>query len=169
MSTDEDFVEFVSTRWARLYRTARVLTLDPATAEDVLQIAMEKTYLHWHKVRRMDDPAAYVRRVMVNVAISSRQRRWRRVESPREELPERPLPAAEDGVEEHAALWPLVCALPERQRAVVVLRYYEDLTERETADVLDCSLGTVKSQAHDALRALRRGISAPQAGEVLES
>jgi RNA polymerase sigma-70 factor (sigma-E family) len=167
MSTDEGFVEFVSARWARLYRTACVLTLDPAMAEDVLQIAMEKAYQRWHKIRRMDDPAAYVRKVMVNVAISSQQRRWRRVESPRDVLPERPLLEAEAGVEEHAALWPLVCALPERQRAVVVLRYYEDLTERETAQVLGCSVGTVKSQAHDALRALRHGFSEPQSGEVL--
>ena len=169
MSTDEDFVEFVSARWARLYRTACVLTVDPATAEDVLQIAMEKTYQRWHRVRRMDDPAAYVRKVMVNAAISSGRRPWRRVESPRDVLPERPLPEAESGVEDHAALWPLVCVLPERQRAVVVLRYYEDLTERETAEVLGCSVGTVKSQAHDAIRALRRGIDAPQPGEVLES
>ena len=169
MSADEGFVEFVSARWARLYRTACVLTLDPATAEDVLQTAMEKTYLRWHRVRRMDDPAAYVRKVIVNAAISSGRRAWRRVESPREVLPERPLPGAESGVEEHAALWPLVCALPERQRAVVVLRYYEDLTERETAEVLGCSVGTVKSQAHDAIHALRRGLSEPQPGEVLES
>jgi len=169
MSTDEDFVEFVSARWARLYRTACVLTLDPATAEDVLQIAMERTYLRWHRVRRMDDPAAYVRKVMVNAALSARQRPWRRLESPRDVLPERPLPAAEGGVVDHVALWPLVCALPERQRAVVVLRYYEDLTERETAEVLGCSVGTVKSQAHDAIRALRRGLDASLAGEVLES
>ena len=168
MGTDEAFVEFVSARWARLYRTACVLTLDPATAEDVLQIAMEKAYLRWHRVRRMDDPAAYVRKVMINVAISSHRRPWQRQESPREVLPERPMPGAESGVEEHAVLWPVVCALPERQRAVVVLRYYEDLTERETAEVLGCSVGTVKSQAHDAIRALRRGFSEPQAGEVLE-
>ena len=157
MSTDEDFVEFVSARWERLYRTACVLTLDQATAEDVLQIAMEKAYLRRHRVRRMDDPAAYVRKVMVNVAISSSQRPWRRAESPRDVLPERPLLEAESGVEEHATLWQLVCALPERQRAVVVLRYYEDLTERETAEVLGCSVGTVKSQAHDAIRKLRGG------------
>ena len=169
MSTDEDFVEFVSARWARLYRTACVLTLDRATAEDVLQIAMERTYLRWHRVRRMDDPGAYVRKVMVNAAISSRQRPWRRLASPRDVLPERPLPAAEGGVVDHVARWPLVCALPERQRAVVVLRYYEDLTERDTAEVLGCSVGTVKSQAHDAIRALRRGLDASLAGEVLES
>jgi RNA polymerase sigma-70 factor (sigma-E family) len=169
MSTDEDFVEFVSARWARLYRTACLVTLDPATAEDALQIAMEKTYLRWHRVRRMDDPAAYVRKVMVNAAVSARRPAWRRVESPREVLPERPLPAADGGVEDHEALWPVVCALPERQRAVVVLRYYEDLTEAETAEVLGCSVGTVKSQAHDAIRALRRGLGAPQPGEVLES
>ena len=168
MSTDEDFVEFVSARCERLYRTACVLTLDQATAEDVLQIAMEKAYLRWHRVRRMDDPAAYVRKVMVNVAISSSQRPWRRAESPRDVLPERPLLEAESGVEEHATLWQLVCALPERQRAVVVLRYYEDLTERETAEVLGCSVGTVKSQAHDAIRKLRGGLTAPQAGEVCE-
>ena len=168
MSTDEDFVEFVSARWARLYRTACVLTLDPATAEDVLQIAMERTYLRWHRVRRMNDPAAYVRKVMVNAAISSRQRPWRRVESPRDVLPERPLASEEGGVDEHAALWPVVRALPERQRAVVVLRYYEDLTERQTAEVLGCSVGTVKSQAHDAIGKLRGGLTAPQAGEVCE-
>jgi len=168
MSTDDGFVEFVSARWARLYRTACVLTLDPAVAEDVLQIAMEKVYLRWHRVRRMDDPAAYVRRVMVNEAISSRQRPWRHVESPRDVLPERSLPGADSVVENHAALWPLVCTLPERQRAVVVLRYYEDLTERETAEVLGCSVGTVKSQAHDAIRALRRGLNEPHTGGVLE-
>ena len=169
MNVDESFVEFVSARWARLYRTACVLTLDPVAAEDVLQVAMEKTYLHWHRVRRMDDPAAYVRKVIVNVAISARQRPWRRVESPRGVLPERPLPGPESGVADHAALWPLVCALPKRQRAVVVLRYYEDLTELETAEVLGCSVGTVKSQAHDAIRALRRGLNEPRPGEVLES
>ena len=168
MSTDEDFVEFVSARWAALYRTACVLTLDPATAEDVVQIAMEKTYLRWHRVRRMDDPTAYVRKVMVNAAISSRRWPWRRVESPRDVLPEQALPGAEGGVVDHAALWPLVCALPERQRAVVVLRYYEDLTERETAEVLGCSVGTVKSQAHHAIDALRRGMDASRVGEVLE-
>jgi len=65
-------------------------------------------------------------------------------------------------------LWPLVCALPERQRSVVVLRYYEDLTESETADVLGCAVGTVKSQAHDAMRALRRGLGSTHLGEVIE-
>jgi RNA polymerase sigma factor (sigma-70 family) len=69
---------------------------------------------------------------------------------------------------DHALVWPLVCALPERQRAVVVLRYYEDLTETETAEVLGCAVGTVKSQAHDAIRALRRGLQAANEGEVIE-
>ena len=169
MSADEGFVEFVSARWERLYRTACVLTLDPTAAEDVLQIAMEKTYLRWQRVRRMDDPAAYVRKVMVNAAISARGRPWQRRESPREVLPERPLPSEEAGIADHVALWPLVSALPARQRAVVVLRYYEDLTERETAEVLGCSVGTVKSQAHHAVRALRRGLDPSPAGEVLES
>ena len=83
-------------------------------------------------------------------------------------LPERSGPAEDIGVVDHALLWPVVCALPEWQRAVVVLRYYEDLTEAETAEVLGCAVGTVKSQAHDAMRALRRGLGAAQPGEVLE-
>jgi RNA polymerase sigma factor (sigma-70 family) len=68
-------------------------------------------------------------------------------------------------VVDHALLWPLVCALPERQRAVVVLRYYEDLTEAQIAEALRCSTGTVKSQAHDAMRALRRGLDASTMGD----
>jgi RNA polymerase sigma-70 factor (sigma-E family) len=167
---DDDFVEFVSGTWARFYRIAYLLAAeDRAAAEDLLQTAMEKTYARWPKVRRMEHPEAYVRRIMVNALIS----RWRRPGRDRESLhstvPEPAFPPTGDtGVVDHALVWPLVCALPDRQRAVVVLRYYEDLTAVETADVLGCSVGTVKSQAHDALRALRRGLGAAQVGEVLE-
>ena len=83
-------------------------------------------------------------------------------------LPEQAVPAEDSGVLDHAVVWPLVCALPERQRAVVVLRYYEDLTEAETAQVLGCAVGTVKAHAHHALRALRRGLDAGTLGEVVE-
>jgi RNA polymerase sigma-70 factor (sigma-E family) len=168
MDTDESFVEFVSARWARLFRLAYLLTADEVAAEDLLQTAMERTYARWPRVSRMEAPEAYVRTLMVNAVISARRRLgWRR-ERLRAELPERPIPPADRGVVDHTLLWPLVCALPERQRAVVVLRYYEDLTERETAQVLGCAVGTVKSQGHDAMRALRRGLVASQEGEVLE-
>lgn len=169
MDRDDDFVEFVSGTWKRLYRMAYLLTAeDDGTAEDLLQTAMEKTYARWPKVRRMQHQEAYVRRIMVNTAIS----RWRRPGRGRERsqgtLPERPLPPADIVVVDRALVWPLVCALPDRQRAVVVLRYYEDLTAADTADLLGCSVGTVKSQAHDALRALRRGLGAAHVGEVFE-
>src|SRR5215831_172887 len=128
MDRDDDFVEFVSATWKRLYRMAYLLTAeDDATAEDLIQTAMEKTYARWPKVRRMQHQEAYVRRIMVNAAIS----RWRRPGRGRERLqstvPEHPLPPADTGVLDRALVWPLVCALPDRQRAVVVLRYYEDL------------------------------------------
>jgi RNA polymerase sigma factor (sigma-70 family) len=129
---------------------------------------MEKTYARWSRVSRMDAPEAYVRKLMVNTVISARRRPGWRLEWLRAVLPEPATPVDETAAVDHALLWPLVCALPERQRAVVVLRYYEDLTESETADVLGCTVGTVKSQAHDAMRALRRGLGSSQVGEVLE-
>jgi RNA polymerase sigma-70 factor (sigma-E family) len=170
LDADADFVDFVSARWPRLCRMAYLLTGgDECAAEDLLQGAMEQTYARWTRVRRMEAPEAYIRRVMVNAMISERRRPgWRR-ESLRAVVPEvSPLPEG-SGVVDHALVWPLVCALPERQRAVVVLRYYEDLSEAETADVLDCAVGTVKSQAHHALQALRRGlVQTSKQGEVLE-
>jgi RNA polymerase sigma-70 factor (sigma-E family) len=170
MNRDDDFVEFVSGTWSRFYRMAFLLAAEDRTAaEDLLQTAMEKTYARWPKVRRMEHPEAYVRKIMVNAVIS----RWRRPGRGRESLqstvPEPSFPPTGDsGVIDHTLVWPLVCALPDRQRAVVVLRYYEDLTAVETADVLGCSVGTVKSQAHDALQSLRRGLGVAQSGEVLE-
>src|SRR5262245_12840505 len=127
MDADEGFVEFVSARWTRLYRMAFVLTAgDAATAEDLLQGAMEKTFARWPRVGRMESPEAYVRKLMVNALISGRRRPGWRLEWLRDALPERPTPLEDSEVVDHALLWPLVCALPPRQRAVVVLRYYED-------------------------------------------
>jgi RNA polymerase sigma-70 factor (sigma-E family) len=168
MDEDERFVEFVSARRTRLFRLAYLLTAEASAAEDLLQTAMEKTYANWPKVRRMDAPEAYVRKVMVNAVVSARRRPGYRLEWLRPVLPERPTTAEDNATVDHALLWPLVCALPERQRAVVVLRYYEDLTEAQTADVLGCTIGTVKSQAHDAMRHLRRGFGSAHKGEVLE-
>src|SRR5262245_36214783 len=153
MDVDESFVEFVSARWRRLYRFAYLLTADANSAEDLLQTAMEKTYARWAKVRRMEQPEAYVRRSMVNALTSARRRPGWHLEWSRDVLPEPRDPASDDDfVVDRAMLWPLVCALPARQRAVVVLRYYEDLTTAETAEMLGCAVGTVKSHSHDAMQ-----------------
>jgi RNA polymerase sigma-70 factor (sigma-E family) len=168
MDRDDDFVEFVSATWTRLYRIAYLLTAENQAADALLQTAMEKTYARWPKVRRMDHPEAHVRKVLVDAVLS----RWWRTGQSRERLhsshPECPSLSEDIGVVDRAMVWPLVCALPVRQRVVVVLRYYEDLTAEETADVLGCSVGTVTSQAHDALLSLRRGLGAVPLGEVLE-
>jgi RNA polymerase sigma factor (sigma-70 family) len=84
----------------------------------------------------------------------------------RGDLPEFAADSFEDGSDSRSLLWPLICALPPRQRAVVVLRFYQDLTERQVAEELGCSIGTVKSQGHDAMQALRRGLGAWATGEV---
>jgi RNA polymerase sigma-70 factor (sigma-E family) len=160
MGADDGFVEFVSARWSRLFRLAYLLTGDRTNAEDLLQSAMERTYARWGRVSRMDAPEAYVRKLMTNVVISARRRPSWRHEWLRDDFPERPLPSPDSDVVDHAVLWPLVCALPERQRAVIVLRFYEDLSEADTADVLGCAVGTIKSQSHVAMRALRRGLDA---------
>jgi RNA polymerase sigma-70 factor (sigma-E family) len=162
MEAHADFDEFVSARWVRLYRLAYLLTTDEAAAEDLLQTAMERTFARWPQVARMASPEAYVRRLMVNTMISDRRRPARSREWLRAVLPDRPVPPEDGRVVDHLLLWPLVCALPERQRTVVVLRYYEDLSERETAEALGCAAGTVKSQAHDAMESLRRGLAATQ-------
>jgi RNA polymerase sigma-70 factor (sigma-E family) len=168
MDRDGDFVEFVSATWKRLYRLAYLLAAEDRAAEELLRTAMEKAYQRWPTVRRMDHPEAYVRKIVAQAATS----RWRHPGRSRERLPsdapECP-PLSEDTVVvDHALTWSLVCALPDRQRAVVVLRYYEDLTMAETADVLGCSVGTVESWAYDALLLLRRGFGAAPLGEVLE-
>ena len=160
MSDDDGFFDFVSACWSRLFRLAYVLTGDERNADDLLQSALERTYARWSRVSRMDAPEAYVRKLMLSTLISTRRRPgWSR-EWLRDVLPDRALPAPDAGVVNHELLWPLVCALPERQRAVVVLRYYEDLSEAQTAEVLGCAPGRVKSQTHEAMRALRRGLGA---------
>src|SRR5262245_65619492 len=111
MDRDDDFVEFVSGTWARLYRTANLLVAeDRSAAEDLLQTAMEKAYARWSRVRRMDHPEAYVRKIMVNDAIS----RWRRPGRGRERLhstvPELPFPSSDSEAVDRALVWPLVGA-----------------------------------------------------------
>jgi len=128
------FAAFVSARSPALLRTAYLLTGDRGHAEDLLQTALLKTFRHWDRIRHQDRPEAFVRKVMVN----SQRMVWRR-----------------RAVLEHVAIWQVLARLPPRMRAVLVLRYWEDLSEKETAEVLSCSVGTVKSQASRGLTRLR--------------
>jgi RNA polymerase sigma-70 factor (sigma-E family) len=141
-------------RQAWLLRTAFLLTGDHHSAEDLVQTTLAKVYLHWDKVHRRETVDAYARRILVNENNSVWRRAWKRREVSRARVPEQ---AATDLPDDgsSAALWALVQALPRRQRAVIVLRYYEELTEAETADALGISVGTVKSQASRALATLR--------------
>jgi RNA polymerase sigma-70 factor (sigma-E family) len=166
MSTDEDFAEFVSARWASLYRLAYLLAASPTGAEDLLQTTLEKAYVNWSRIGQMEYAEAYVRRMLANTSVSTHRRAWIR-ERPTEELPQALGDSSEDPVLNRRLLWPLVCALPARQRAVIVLRYYEDLTEAQIADVLGCAPGTVKSQSSAAIGALRRALAATGAGEAV--
>lgn len=157
MAEPEAFEEFVFARMPALLRTAYLLTGDHHDAEDLVQTALVKSVPHWRRIE--GDPEPYVRRVLVHENISRwRRRRWR--EHPTEVLPERPMGGAaaesdDGGAADRLALRAALAALAPRQRAVIVLRYYEDLTERETAVLMGVSVGTVKSQARDALVRLR--------------
>ena len=152
MADEVDFDAFVIAKSQALLRTAYLLTHDEGLAEDLLQTALTKTWFAW---RRIDGaPEAYVRRVLVTTSASWWRRRWTR-ETPTETLPERPRPDSTERPAGDQDLWEAIGHLPPRQRAVVVLRYLEDRTETETAQLLDCSVGTVKSQCAKALAKLR--------------
>lgn len=151
-----EFDEYVSASQTRHLRTAYLLSGDRHLAEDLVQNAFAKLYLAWHRVRSRESLDAYVRRIIVNENTSWHRRAWRRNETAVDEIPERPNPGDPNHeFDLRDGLWPLVQRLPARQRAAVVLRYYEDLTERETAEILKCSVGTVKSQTSRAIATLR--------------
>jgi RNA polymerase sigma-70 factor (sigma-E family) len=160
---EADFAAFVANRSTALLSFAHVLTGDRHDAEDVVQTALAATALGWHRVRRRDNPEGYVRRAIVTTHLNRQRRRpWR--ERPAAELPEPPDPRADGGgFDERDAMWRMLATLPARQRAVLVLRYYEDLSESDIADVLGCSRGTVKSQAAKALERLRHSLSTEEA------
>ena len=147
----DDFEQFVAARQAALLRTAYLLTGHHQDAEDLVQVALVKAVPHWDRLA--GDREAYVRRILVRENVSRwRRRRWREVTAAA--VPEHPAGAGADH-DDLLALRSALAALAPRQRAVVVLRYYEDRTEAETADLLGVSVGTVKSQARDALARLR--------------
>jgi RNA polymerase sigma-70 factor (sigma-E family) len=154
MADEAEFDDFVVARSQALTRSAYLLVQDAGLAEDLVQTALTKAWFAW---RRVEDPEAYVRRIMVTTATSWWRRRWVR-ETPTEQ-PLTRLEAPPDAHLEHLAeeqdLWAALGRLPVRQRAAVVLRYVEDRSESETAALLGCSVGTVKSQCSKALAKLR--------------
>jgi RNA polymerase sigma-70 factor (sigma-E family) len=156
---EEEFREFVAARSAALLRTAYLLAGDWATAEDLLQTALTKTYLAWKRLGEIEAVEPYTRRVLVNTATSWWRRRWHG-ERPTEVLPERAAPDQLAEQLERDVLWRHVKALPARQRAVLVLRFYEDMSEAQTAALLNISAGTVKSQTSRALTTLRHRLAA---------
>ncbi|MFD7897320.1 SigE family RNA polymerase sigma factor [Streptomyces sp. NPDC059743] len=151
------FSSYVRARGPVLLRTARSLTSNPCDAEDLLQTALTKTYVAWDRIEDHRALDGYVRRALLNTRTS--QWRKRKVdEFACEELPEPaglPEPDPADQQVLHDAMWRAVMKLPDRQRAMVVLRYYEDLSEAQTAEVLGVSIGTVKSAVSRALGKLR--------------
>ncbi|MDQ0808894.1 RNA polymerase sigma-70 factor (sigma-E family) [Streptomyces sp. B3I7] len=153
-----DFETFVTARGPRLLRMAWLLTGDPHQAEDLLQTALAKVWPKWPRIADQH-PEAYVRKTLVTTHASWWQRRWRG-EVPHGELPDRPSTGGDPfaAVDLEQSLAAAVRSLPRRQRAVLVLRYLEDLSVEETAQIMGCGLGTVKSQSVKALRTLRTAL-----------
>jgi RNA polymerase sigma-70 factor (sigma-E family) len=157
MDPELEFAEVFAVLWPRLFRMAVAVAGDRGAAEDAVQTAFAKAYAGWSRVRRADHVEAYLRRMVVNEILGARRSGWFRRERPHEDAdPGRVALAHDDAVAERDAVWTAVQALPVRQRAVIVLRYYEDLSEEQIAATLGCSRGTVKSQASAALANLRR-------------
>jgi RNA polymerase sigma-70 factor (sigma-E family) len=158
---DAEFREFMHGRWPAMVRLAYALTGDQGHAEDVAQTAFARAYASWPKVRRTGNPEAYVRRIVIN---ENRNRfRKQRVAEQLTDAPPEPGPGTGPGsadatsqYDERSVLMAALRRLGPRQRAVVVLRYWLGLTEAEAAAELNCSVGTVKSQASRALATLRQ-------------
>jgi len=159
---EADFTAYLQARQGRLLRTAYLLTGDQHQAEDLLQTSLAKLYLAWDRVQDRESVDAYVRRIMVNECNSLWRRAWRRRELSTDQVPDGAgeTPAYDDGA--GSALWAAVQTLPRKARAVLVLRYYEELSEAETAEVLGIAVGTVKSQTSRALATLRERVADDQ-------
>ncbi|WP_313896267.1 SigE family RNA polymerase sigma factor [Streptomyces sp. YIM 98790] len=152
------FEDYAAVIWPSLYRSAFLLTGNQADAEDIAQQTLLRAYRSWPRIIRADSPDAYVRRMLTNTFLSANRPKKRRLELLTDTPPEHGAAQRPHGPEDRLTLWPHVKSLPPRQRAVIVLRYYEDLSEQEIADILGCSRGNVKSTAHRALKVLRAAL-----------
>ncbi|HEX5598147.1 MAG TPA: SigE family RNA polymerase sigma factor [Micromonosporaceae bacterium] len=156
----EGYREYVAARLDQLRRTAYLLCGDWHTADDLVSTALVKLLRHWHRVSRMENPDAYARRILLRAWLDERRRPWRR-EHAWEIVPDRPAGGAgPDEVPDRLALLALLAELPPKRRAVLVLRYFCDLSVEETARELGCTEGTVKSQTARAIATLRARLAA---------
>ena len=156
------FEEFVTARLPAVLRFAGVLTGDRALAEDVVQDVLIRASNRWQDIAQLDRPEAYVRKMVVNEFLSWRRRSWRLVPAGTGgDLRGPPLPDPAAGYAERDAMAAELAKLPRRQRAVLVLRYYEGLSDQDIAAVLGCRPGTVRGYASRALAALRLEMAGP--------
>jgi RNA polymerase sigma-70 factor (sigma-E family) len=161
----DGFAEFVVARERALQRTAWLLTGDWALAEDLVQTALVRAWPRWERIRRRDNPEVYVRKVMVNTWLTWSRRKWRG-EQASASVPDRPAPG--DHATETAtrvAVRQALAALTQRQRAVLVMRIFDDMPEAEVAQALNLAIGTVKSTTAQALAKLRQD---PRLADVLD-
>lgn len=170
---EREFHDFVTARRADLVRTAFLLCGDPDEAHDLVQTALMRVHRRWRSIERSDAPEVYARRILVNLAASWWRRRLRVRWVPLSDVLPVPAPDSTARLGDRDELWRAVMTLPPRTRAVLVLRYFEDLSEAETARQLGCSVGSVKSQGSRGLARLRevmdeqgRGLAAAVAAEV---
>jgi RNA polymerase sigma-70 factor (sigma-E family) len=154
------FEEYVASRGPALVRLARLLTADHHRAEDLAQDVLSRAYVHWRRIQRTDRPDVYVRRMLVNANVSWWRRRVNREVSVASVADRPALVDLGAGTADRDEMWRLVSDLPPRQRAVLVLRYYEDLDDATIAEILDCSAVTVRTHAMRALSTLRRRFAA---------
>jgi RNA polymerase sigma-70 factor (sigma-E family) len=163
---EDEYREFVVPRLDRWRRTAYLLCRDWHTADDLVSVTLTRLYRNWHRARQADNLDAYVRAMLSNAFLDEGRRAWRResvMDSPLDRPADSPYPAIVD----RAELAALLTALPRRQRAVVVLRFYCDMSVAEVAELLGVSEGTVKSQAARGLEILRAAATSHVRGETL--
>jgi len=164
---DEDFKAWVVARREPLRRSAYLMCGDWFLADDLVQEAVGRVYAVWPRVSVRGAPDSYARRVVVNLLVDHRRRAWRR-EVPHDELPDRADAAADDTSLRDDVLHALA-AVPAKQRAVLVLRFWEDLSVEETASVMSCSTGNVKSQTSRGLANLRAALAAQGSTHLLDT
>ncbi|MGC4941454.1 SigE family RNA polymerase sigma factor [Kribbella sp. DT2] len=162
-----EFAEFAVSRHRALFRYAYLLVGERGLAEDLVQEALTKTYVGWNRLRDSANAEAYTRKAITTTAIGWYRRKAWTAERPRDDVPEMPARPADGDVTARIWLWQELSELPTKQRAALVLRYYEDLSEVETARILGCSVGTVKSQTAHALKKLRARLG-PDADLTIE-
>jgi RNA polymerase sigma-70 factor (sigma-E family) len=153
------FREFIEVRMAGLRRSAYLLCGDIHAADDLVSVTLAKLLRHWRRVAGLEYPDSYLRRMLVTAYLDERRRPWRR-EQVTDRLPEPP-PVASNDVVDRVTLLGLLDRLPPRRRAVLVLRFFDDLSVEQTAEVLGCAAGTVKSLTHQGLSDLRALLGQP--------